>query len=109
MNHKRGKPKGSRAGCTMCKPHKHQNMKGGFSPEVMGPRNFRLTQDSVKDLSFEESKSDIVREVDATFCDDPLCDCVFDADAYEEARSELLTGETAEKLSGLNVTVTWAH
>jgi hypothetical protein len=24
MNHKRGKPKSARAGCLMCKPHKHQ-------------------------------------------------------------------------------------
>ena len=24
MNHKRGKPKSRRAGCMLCKPHKHQ-------------------------------------------------------------------------------------
>lgn len=24
MNHKRGKPKSSRAGCMLCKPHKRQ-------------------------------------------------------------------------------------
>lgn len=27
MNHKRGKPKSSRAGCLLCKPHKHQSVK----------------------------------------------------------------------------------
>lgn len=27
MNHKRKKPKSSRAGCLMCKPHKHQRAK----------------------------------------------------------------------------------
>lgn len=26
-HHKRGKPKSSRAGCLMCKPHKHQGAK----------------------------------------------------------------------------------
>lgn len=27
MNHKRGKPKSSRAGCLLCKPHKRQGAK----------------------------------------------------------------------------------
>jgi len=27
MHHKRGKPKSSRAGCLLCKPHKHQAQK----------------------------------------------------------------------------------
>lgn len=27
MHHKRGKPKSSRAGCLLCKPHKHQRAK----------------------------------------------------------------------------------
>jgi hypothetical protein len=29
MNHKRGKPKSSRGGCLLCKPQKHQRVKGG--------------------------------------------------------------------------------
>lgn len=28
MHHKRGKPKSSRSGCLMCKPQKHQRLKG---------------------------------------------------------------------------------
>jgi hypothetical protein len=27
MNHKRGRPKSARAGCLLCKPHKHQALK----------------------------------------------------------------------------------
>ena len=27
VNHKRGKPKSARAGCMLCKPHKHQGAK----------------------------------------------------------------------------------
>ena len=34
MNHKRKRPKSSRAGCLMCKPHKHQRVKGGKSAQT---------------------------------------------------------------------------
>lgn len=76
----------------------------------MGARNFRLTQDRMRDLANEESRSEIAREVEALFCDNELCDCRkhFDADEYEEALLEAVTGETAKKLAELNVTVVWA-
>lgn len=35
MNHKRGKPKNSRAGCLMCKPHKMNGY--GHSKKMHGP------------------------------------------------------------------------
>lgn len=108
MNHKRGRVKSRRAGCLMCKYWKHQGVSGSHSPDIMGARNFRLTQDKLQDLLAEDSKSILERELDAMFCDDPLCDCGFDADAYEEELWEAISGETAKKLAELNVTVTWA-
>jgi hypothetical protein len=90
----------------MCKPWKHQDLKGSGSPQVLGARNFRLTQDKLQDLLGEESSSQIAREV----CVDESCECNhhFDAEAYEEALLEAVTGETAKKLASLNVTVSWA-
>ena len=81
-------------------------MKGGGSPEALGARNFRLTQDKLPGLLGEESSAQIAREV----CVDEFCVCNrhFDAEAYEEALLEAVTGETAKKLAALNVTVTWA-
>jgi len=115
MNHKRGKPKGSRAGCTMCKPWKHQSMKGGLSPEAQGARNFRLTQDRLRDLLpdasgnlLDQTRSQIARELEAMSCDNPFCDCHFDSEEHEEQLLEAVTGDTAKKLAQLNVTITWA-
>ena len=34
MNHKRGKPKNSRAGCLMCKCHKANGLKGQFESQT---------------------------------------------------------------------------
>lgn len=93
-----------------------------MSPDIMGARNFRLTQDPIEQLAVEESNSQIAYELNALFCDDPFCDCreglnyesaaffdrSFDADAYEEALLEAVTGETTEKLAAQNITVTWA-
>jgi hypothetical protein len=36
MNHKRGKPKNSRAGCLMCKPHKMNGAKQGKGLQPIG-------------------------------------------------------------------------
>lgn len=123
MNHKRGRVKSRRAGCLYCKPHKHQRVKGSVSPEIMGARNFRLTQDPIEQLAGEDSNAQIAYELNALLCDDPFCDCrsgllnyeqasffdrSFDADAYEEARLEAVTGETTQKLAEQNITVTWA-
>ncbi len=33
-NHKRKRPKSSRAGCLMCKPYKHQLVKGGYKAQT---------------------------------------------------------------------------
>ena len=34
MNHKRRRPKSTRAGCLMCKPHKANGIKGGFKAQT---------------------------------------------------------------------------
>lgn len=106
-----------------CKYWKHQREKGSQSPEIMGARNFRMTQDPVSVLADEDSNAQISRELNALVCDDPFCDCrnglkydeeapffsrEFDADAYEEAQLEAITGETGKKLAALNITITWA-
>lgn len=109
MNHKRGRVKSRRAGCLLCKYWKHQGEKGSHSPAIMGARNFRLTQDRLDTLAGEDSTVQIVRELNATVCDDPFCDCLrYDEEAYEKALLEAVTGETAEKLAALNITVIWA-
>lgn len=109
MNHKRGKVKSSRAGCLMCRPWKHQGAKGSARPDIMGARNFRLTQDRIVDLLPEDSMSAFEREMAALYCDNEFCDCNSYSDAYEDARWETLTGETAAALAKMNVTVTWTR
>ncbi len=34
MHHKRRRPKSTRAGCLMCKPHKANGKKGGFNAQT---------------------------------------------------------------------------
>lgn len=41
MNHKRKKPKNSRAGCLLCKPHKGNGMKGMTCHQTMQERKQR--------------------------------------------------------------------
>jgi hypothetical protein len=75
----------------------------------MGPRNFRLTQDRIEDLLPEESRSQLDRELDALYCDNEYCPCRFSGEEYEERLWEDLTGETAQKLAKMGVTVTWTR
>lgn len=44
-HHKRGKPKSSRAGCLLCKPHKHQRNRKTPSANIV-----RRLQDRIEDL-----------------------------------------------------------
>lgn len=89
----------------MCKPHKHQGVNGSASVENVGARNFRLTQDKIKDLFAEESKSAIEREIEASSCEDRLCDC---GNSRAEMVEELLYGDSAKKMVELNVQLTLA-
>jgi len=42
MNHKRKKPKSSRAGCLLCKPHKHQAVKKTKGAKTLQDRRAEL-------------------------------------------------------------------
>jgi len=43
MNHKRGRPKSSRAGCLLCKPHKHQRAKDTLAVQTRQERRARIS------------------------------------------------------------------
>lgn len=45
MNHKRGKPKSSRAGCLLCKPHKRQGAKVHLHETSAGRRILAANHD----------------------------------------------------------------
>jgi len=48
MNHKRRRPKHRRAGCLMCKPHKDERGKGGWSNWVRRQSELRARADEVE-------------------------------------------------------------
>jgi len=54
-NHKRGKPKNSRAGCLMCKPHKANGAKDKEKASVK-----RKLQEDVEEEVEEEFGADLV-------------------------------------------------
>jgi len=43
-NHKRKRPKSSRAGCLMCKPHKDQRRKDCLGSQTMQERRARVSK-----------------------------------------------------------------
>jgi hypothetical protein len=43
-NHKRKRPKSSRAGCLMCKPHKDQRRKDCLGSQTMQERRARVSE-----------------------------------------------------------------
>lgn len=58
MNHKRGKPKNSRAGCLACKPHKANGAKGKLSNQIWQEIVSRLDeQEQLED--FHNGRSEI--------------------------------------------------
>jgi hypothetical protein len=44
MNHKRKGPKSTRAGCMMCKPHKHQGRKKCEEHQPLQERRARISE-----------------------------------------------------------------
>jgi hypothetical protein len=70
----------------------------------------RQLLDKLNDLVQDESLAAIRREVEAMGCSNPLCDChgSQNLEDIEEHVYEMVTGETAEILQKLNVTVKWA-
>lgn len=49
MNHKRGKPKSSRSGCLMCKPHKANCRKDMEENQTMQERRARIGDRELRD------------------------------------------------------------
>lgn len=43
-HHKRKKPKSARAGCLMCKPHKHQRIKDTLGAQTWQERRARVRE-----------------------------------------------------------------
>lgn len=48
MHHKRGKPKNSRAGCLLCKPHKMNGAKGLDCAHGPSRKVFQAKQDAIQ-------------------------------------------------------------
>jgi hypothetical protein len=46
---KRSGPKSTRAGCLMCKPHKHQGMKGQLGSQTLQEQRAILSEDDFED------------------------------------------------------------
>jgi hypothetical protein len=44
MNHKRKRPKSGRAGCLMCKPHKHQRAKDSSGSQTVQELRARVSE-----------------------------------------------------------------
>ena len=44
MHHKRRRPKSTRAGCLLCKPHKHQGMKKALKNQTLQERKVRISE-----------------------------------------------------------------
>lgn len=55
MNHKRGRPKSSRAGCLLCKPHKHQATKD-TGEAMTAPARRAADRTSEEILSLQEGR-----------------------------------------------------
>ena len=58
MHHKRRRPKSTRAGCAMCKPHKQNGIKGGEAAQIWQERKSRLSEreqlDELKTAGYSE-------------------------------------------------------
>lgn len=48
MNHKRKRPKNQRAGCLLCKPHKHQAEKDTLGNQTLQEKKGRIAETEQK-------------------------------------------------------------
>lgn len=58
MHHKRKRPKSTRAGCLMCKPHKRQGSCHRHRSRFSDHRRGELAREKVRDIRCDEIGSD---------------------------------------------------